>query len=150
MCVGNDCHLLTSTDGLNIMSSEVAALHCCQEEADTRLFFHAHHAATTGSRVVIVRSPDTDVAVIGCALGSKITAQLLLHTGTQHRRRYINLTAIASKLGPDLSMALPGLHAFTGYDSIRAFSSKGKKGPFNLVKGGSYAAMQVIGQHLPA
>ena len=56
----------------------VPELECHQEEADTRLFLHAQHTASSRSAVVIIRSPDTDVAVIGCSLAAQIPAQVLL------------------------------------------------------------------------
>ena len=61
--------------------------------------------------------PDTDAAVIGCSLAAQIPAQVLLHTGTQERRRYISLPSVAARLGNGVCQALPGLHAFTGCDS---------------------------------
>ena len=89
MCIACDCYMLTSADGADVRSTAIPALHCSQEEADTRLLLHACHAATNGSAVVIVRSPDTDVAVIGCSLARDITARLLLQTGTKQHRRLL-------------------------------------------------------------
>ena len=131
-----------------MLSNDVPELQCCQEEADTRLFLHAKHASDAGSTVVIVRSPDTDVAVTDCFLASQITAQLLLHTGTKHRRRYISLSAVAERLGTDVCRALPGFHAFTRCDSTSAFSGRGKKNGFNLPVDGRTRAMQLLGQDL--
>ena len=107
----------------------VPELECHQEEADTRLFLHAQHAASSRSAVVIIRSPDTDVAVKGCSLAAQIPAQVLLHTGTKERRRYISLSSVAARLGNGVCQALPDLHAFTGCDSTSAFSGRGKRRP---------------------
>ena len=104
-------------------------LECHQEEADMRLFLHAQHAASSGSAVVIIRSPDTDVAVIGCSLAAQIPAQVLLHTGTKECRRYISLSSVAARLGNGVCQALPGLHAFIGCDSTSAFSDRGNRLP---------------------
>ena len=41
--------------------------------------------------------------------------------------------------------ALPGLHAFTGCDSTSAFFSQGKSTAFELVKNGTWHAMQELG-----
>ena len=146
VCHECSCPRLTSSDGLQVLSNDVPELQCCQEEADTRLFLHAKHASDAGSTVVIVRSPDTDVAVIGCFLASQVTAQLLLHTGTKHRRRYISLSAVAERLGTDVCRALPGFHAFTRCDSTSAFSGRGKKNGFNLLveidKEGNFCEIQ--------
>ena len=96
LCRGNCCIVLTSTNGQTVSLMAVPELECHQEEADTRLFLHAQHAASSRSAVVIIRSPDTDVAVIGCSLAAQIPAQVLLHTGSKERRRYISLHVICS------------------------------------------------------
>ena len=44
---------------------------------------------------------------------------------------YYEVSAISRAVGPQLCDALPGLHAFSGCDSVSPFSGKGKK---NLVK----------------
>ena len=77
----------------------VPARSCTQEEADTRMLFHAHHAAQNGYVSVCLRSPDTDVAVIGVSLAIKIQAKLIFRTGTQHCSHFIDLSAIADKQG---------------------------------------------------
>ena len=52
----------------------------------TRAFSCMHSTLLLpGSAVVIIRSPGTDVAVIGCSFASQIPAQALLHTGTEER-----------------------------------------------------------------
>ena len=124
----------------------VPELECHQEEADTRLFLHAQHAASSGSAVVTIRSPDTDVAVIGCSFASQIPAQVLLHTGTKERRRYISLSSVAARLGNGVCQALPGLHAFTGCDSTSSFSSRGKKAAFKMLTAEKVDAMWLLGQ----
>ena len=88
----------------------------------------------------------TDVAVIGCSLAAQIPAQVLLHTGTKERRRYISLSSVAARLGNGVCQALPGLHAFTGCDSTSAFSGRGKKAAFNMLLAGKVYAMQLLGQ----
>ena len=143
-CRGNCCNVLTSTKGQTVSSMAVPELECHQEEADTCLFLHAQHADSSRSAVVIIRSPDTDVAVIGCSLAAQIPAQVLLHTGTKERRRYISLSSVAARLGNGVCQALPGLHAFTGCDSTDAFSGRGKKAAFLA---GKVDAMQLLGQH---
>ena len=57
------------TDGqlaLSIKNGEctnVTALHCDHEEADTRMLLHAKHASRDAQRVV-VQAPDTDVLLL--------------------------------------------------------------------------------------
>ena len=155
--LADKCERLTSTDGTTVVAEVVAELQSQQEEADTRLFLHAYHAASSGYTAVIVKSPDTDVAVIGAWAASRIpaqlilhtgTAQLILHTGTAQRSRYISLSNVTSSHGSDLCDALPGLHAFTGCDTVSSFSRRGKYGAFKLVKSGHAQAMQRLGESL--
>ena len=104
-----------------------------QEEADTRMLLHASHASSNGHECVVIKSPDTDVAVISCAF-SHINARLLFCTGTKQRQRYIDITAVGRPLSEDVCKALPGMHAFTGCDSTSAFVGKGKKQAFQLLE----------------
>ena len=146
MCNGDKCSCLTSPDGLTGICTDVPAVSCHQEEADTRIFLHAHHAANNDSATVVIRSPDTDVAVIGCAMAGEIPAQLIWQTGTRHRRRFVNLTNIARSLGCETCKALPGMHAFTGCDSTSAFAGRGTKVAFDLITGAEQRrAMQLLG-----
>ena len=46
------CNVLTSTNGQTVSSMAVPELECDQEEADTHLFLHAQHAASSRSAVV--------------------------------------------------------------------------------------------------
>lgn len=109
------------------------------------MFLHANHAASTGASHVVIRSPDTDVLVIGCSVAFAIPAQIIWQTGTKNRKRCISIMEIARSLGEDVCCALPGLHAFTGCDSTSAFFGKGKSTAFDLVKEGNWHAMQQLG-----
>ena len=51
-------------------TSALAELECTHEEADTRMFFHAVRTSSNGFQTVVIRSPDTDVAVLGVVLWS--------------------------------------------------------------------------------
>lgn len=57
------CHCVTVMQGLQTLSA-VEDLTCDHEECDTRLFLHAAHEHQT----VVIKSPDTDVAVIALSL----------------------------------------------------------------------------------
>ena len=56
---------------------QVPQLTCSHEEADTRLLFHARHAASNGYNTVIIRSPDIDVALLAAAVLPDIYAHIL-------------------------------------------------------------------------
>lgn len=47
-------------------------------------------------------------------------------SGTQACTKYIDIKKVAQSLGKDVSMALLGLHAVTGCDTVSAFAGGGK------------------------
>lgn len=108
---------------------------------------HARHAAEHGASSVVIRSPDTDVAIVACTVAPKIPCQILFRTGTRQRVRFIDLSATSRILGR-VSYALVGLHAFTGCDSTSAFAGRGKRRGYKLVKENhSYCeAMAMLGE----
>ena len=134
---GEQCWLFRTeaSDGtVTVQRFAVPELECSHEEADTRMLLHAQHAANTGQASVIIRSPDTDVAVIACSLASQIQARLIFQTGTAQRMRYLDLTAIAASFGQGVATSLIGMHSMTGCDTTSAFSGRGKKAAFALMK----------------
>ena len=146
--VGNHCRLLTSPDRMMVESSNVTQLASCQEEADTRMLLHAGHASSNGATVVVVKSPDTDVAVIGLWASGDLSCRLLLQTGTGQQRKLVDLSALRQLLGSNVCSALPGLHAFTGCDSVSSFSRRGKKQSYKLIRSGHWDAMKMLGASL--
>lgn len=125
---GVNCFKL-STDLCEIQDD----LACSQEEADTRLLLHAQHAAETYDYVVLI-SDDTDVFVIAVSLQPQFNkGNLFIRRGTKTRMRLINLSTVAGKLGPATCHALPGLHAWTGCDTVSALAGKGKVKAFKLM-----------------
>ena len=70
------------------------------------MLLHVNHCALANIQTVIfiIQSPDTDMAVLGtsfCGTGA-LTCKLLFLTGTQHRKCYVNLSAIGEILGNDV------------------------------------------------
>ena len=64
---------MVSTHDPKVVSSpiaEMSGLFCTQEEADTRLLFHASHSFHQGYNKVMVHATDTDVVVIAVAVSS--------------------------------------------------------------------------------
>ena len=114
-----------SANGEAMSKIEVGELKCTHDEADTRMFLHALHIANSGSQTIIIKSPDTDVAVLAISVDHRIPARIILRTGTKLRARYIDLTAIAESLGREVCAALPGYHAFSGCDTTSAFVGRG-------------------------
>ena len=107
-----------SNDGITVERENVPGLMCDHEEADTRMLLHAKNASDEGNTTVIIRTPDTDVLVLGIYYQYQIDASLLVLMGNGRRRRVIDTHAIAESLGQAMVAALPGYHAFTGKQSI--------------------------------
>ena len=139
---GENCWKYTSFNGDSVQRNAVVELQSNQEEADTRLLLHAKHAAASGAGNVVIQSPDTDVAVICCALVGEIEARLLFKTGTQHRTRFVDLSLLVRNLNFTVK-ALPGFHAFTGCDSTSAFFGRGKKAGLQLLLKPNYCETMV-------
>ena len=111
---GDQCFRSTADDGMSeVVKAEVTGLRCTKEEADTRMLLHAAHAADDGAPAVVVKSPDSDVAVVALSVSvsHQIHTQLIFRTGMQHRTRYLDLSAIGRRLGQEVCSALPGYHA---------------------------------------
>ena len=128
------CFLLSCNAGRHLVKASVPELKCSHEEADTRLILHAAHAGNSDHPVVVMKSPDTDVAVLAAAHCSKISGIVLFLTGTKQRRRYINMSAVSTRLGPGICQALPGFHALTGCVSTSAFVGRGKALGWQLLR----------------
>ena len=111
-------------------SSEIVfALECTREEGDTRLLFHANHAAVSGYEEVIIKSSDSDVEVISVALQNKIAARIHILSGTRQSMRLTDILEISTKLTQEVCDASLGLHAFTGCDTLRLFLEMVQKCP---------------------
>lgn len=107
-------------------------LKSSQEEADTRLELHAHHAAREEYKSVVIVSEETDVFVICLAFQTDINSRLYQKCGTQ--TRYVDITIVVQALEGQFCEALPGLHAFTGCDSVGAFAGRGMISALNMVR----------------
>ncbi len=88
------------------------------------MLLHAYYAASH-SAVVVIKSVETDVFIISLGMSKQFTSRLLFHTGTGTKVRTIDLQAIRNQIGDDI-IALIGLHAITGCDSVSGFYGKGK------------------------
>ena len=54
--------------------------------------------------------------------------------GTQNRTRFVNTSKLTWSLGDSVFDSQIGLHAFTGYDTVSAFASRGKLSSLKLMK----------------
>ena len=84
--------------------TDVDEFECDHQEADSRMFIHAHYAAegeNAGS--AIVTSPDKDAAVLCLFHCSTLNfIELSFHTGTGKQRMFIPMHIIAEKLSKEI------------------------------------------------
>ncbi len=85
----------------------VQALECSHEEADTRMFLHAKHAATHYKTIILV-ADDTDVLIICLHLSRTIDSQLFIRRGTMVRVRMIDVGKLAAVLGSGFAVHCQG------------------------------------------
>ena len=113
---------------------EVAELQSTQEEADTRFLLQALHAARTGSKTVIITTEDTDGMLLCLAFQEDIHCTIYQKSGTQNRTRFVDISKLAWSLADSVCDNIIGLHAFTCYDTVIAFASRGKLSSLKLIK----------------
>ena len=108
--------------------SDIQGLTCDYEDADSRIFVHCLFAVTRQEcSQVVVRSPDTDVAMLCLYNYEELSCdQLWFHTRTGKRQRFIPMLSIVHSLGPDVCKLLPPFHAITGCDSTSALYGHSK------------------------
>ena len=106
------------------------------EEADTRIFLHARHAAESGHRNISIRTVDTDVVVIAINMFKTlaIIEELWIEFGAGKHKRWLPVHTYVSNLGDDMCAALPFWYAFTGCDTVSSFCGRGKKICWNAWK----------------
>ena len=117
---GENCTMITWE------STEVVGdLQSTQEEADNRLLLHCKHASSEFPSVIIA-AEDTYVFILCLAFQNVIGCKMFIRCGSSSRLRLIDVKKLASALGVDVCKALIGFHAFTGCDTVSAFSGRGK------------------------
>ncbi len=99
---------------------KAAELKSSQEEADTRLFLHAVHAAESGYKSGIITAEDTDVMVLCLGVCSKIPCSVYQKCRTKNWTRFLDITKlhVSRVLGDSVYDALVGMQAFTGCDTV--------------------------------
>ena len=92
------------------------------------MFLHLKIAKLEGCQNAAITSEDTNVFVLAVCVcvGSVSKITIYQKYGTAAWSQFVNISAISYAIGSGLSVCLPGLHAYTGYNTIRAVSGKGK------------------------
>ena len=125
---GNEMYLAYDEECFRVRNEnveEVLYFRCNHEEIDTRIFLYAKDALQSKDAVVII-CEDTDVFSIAISKADIKGFPIYLKRGTQNRTRFVDIASISTNLGSDLFQSIPGIHAFTGCDSVSAFARKGK------------------------
>jgi len=126
---GETCTKITCDEAV-----EVVELKTSQEEADTRILLHAKHASSDVSSIVII-AEDTDILIVSWNAKESISCNIFIKCGTKNRTRFIDVSKVATSLGKQVCNSLIGMHAFTGCDTVSAFSGRGKVRALMLLKG---------------
>ena len=89
---------------------------CPHEEADSRIFLHAAHAADHGHSKLMIRTVDTDIVVLAVSVVQDLPTdvQLWVKFGTGTHTGYIAAHELAHRLKPEKAKVLPLFHALTG------------------------------------
>ena len=133
-----DCNIVKSVTSVGTAVME--NMSSTQEEADTRLMFHAIDLSKTCPRI-IVHCNDTDILVLLLYYQNRgqLAEEVYLHAGHQSkattREQYIPIHTISTELGERLCQCLPAVHALTGCDATSVFFRIGKRTAFTKLVG---------------
>ena len=128
-------HLITTKADLVLSNkaTDLTALSPCQqEEADTRMMLHLHHAAAQVHQKAYMRTVDSDVVVLAINIFHELgLSELWVGFGTGKLYKDIPVHHISQMLGPQQCQVLPLFHAITGCDLVSAMFGIGKKTAWN-------------------
>ena len=108
------------------------------EEADTRLIWHAKHICESiPDRNIIIRANDTDVGLLIILLTHAHAFPHICYDcglNSNNSRRYVDISLLAPNMGQNLCTSIAGFNAFTGSDYTASFLNKGKVRPLALME----------------
>ena len=97
------------------------------------MFLHAKHAEEESTAIVIA-SQDTDVFIMSLSFVREFACQVYITGGTQTREKFVDVQKVAAAFSQNTCSVLPGLHSFTGCDTVSAFEGKKKISAFKLMQ----------------
>ena len=104
---------------------------CNHEDADSRIFTQAIHAAKENRKSLLIKACDTDILVITIStfevLSKAGIQDCWLEFGRGQSIRWLPIHDLALELGREKCKGLLFFHAFTGCDAVSAFRGRGKK-----------------------
>ena len=106
-----------------LLQNLVSLSPCSHEEADSRMWLHANHAAHNGHQNIMIRTVDTDVVALSVYVAQTLGPEyeLWVAFGTDKHFRYLAAHSMAVGLGPMKAKVLPMFHALTGCDTVSSF-----------------------------
>ena len=126
ICRNNFCFKIQFIEG-QTSCTQVPELTSDHEEADTRMFLHAHHCKLNGFDQVFISSIDTDVCIIALSMYSQIGINVfIIRKGKSFFDNILDVDEMVNKVGQKRANALIGLHSFSGCDTVSSFFGKGK------------------------
>ena len=129
-----------ATDGSRDLCSPVESClahfaPCSQDEANTWLLLHVANAVQKGCRKVTIHTVDIDVVVLAVGSFCMIARdELWVAFGVKSSIWYIAIDEMAATMTPTQCLTLPVFLAFTGCDTVSAFSGGGKKSAWETWK----------------
>lgn len=97
------------------------------------MLFHAAHAVKQAYASIIITSEDTDVFLLCLAFSDQIAAPIYMKCGTKNRVRFNDIQKLRDAIGHEVCAALPGMHAYTGCDTVSAFAGRGKSKALKII-----------------
>ena len=136
--LGEKAHVVALSGSNSTSSQEYPVFYSNQEEADTRITFHAIHAADIGAASVVICSPDTDALVLLLHQRQDMYAHFIyFSTGHEGKhtspKRFIPVHTLYDLLKPShLSVIIP-MYCISSYDTMSIFYGHGKGTAFRLM-----------------
>ena len=112
----------------------VPELESSQAEADTHMMLHLAHISQYDFSCAVIASIDADMTFLCLTNYHKFPMSLFQKCCSETRMKYVDIASIGNVLEKNVCETLPGMHAFTGCDTISSFAGKGKLSAFQFVK----------------
>ena len=89
-----------------VVCEEVPELATNQEEADTKVFLCANHAATKKQTSVCIKTVDSDIPIYALYFAERIPIKMYVEMTCCNRRMVLDINYIQQELGEKLCAAL--------------------------------------------
>ena len=123
---------ITSSPSVKSNHADISMKKSDHEKADSRICLHVHNTLKEGATTVLVRTVDSDVAVILVGIFHDLVQhypgmQCWIDLGTGKHFRYYHVNSLCQELGEKKARALQFFHAFSSSDATSQLSGKVKQ-----------------------